>query len=181
MTSQSASQVEPALRPDDKAQERDLEDGSSELAAAQQELEGKGVFDPAGLEDARHRIVTSIVSRRGQQRFRQSLLEAYQGQCAITGCATVDVLEAAHIIPYRGLQTHEVSNGLLLRADIHTLFDLDLLKIHPIEMRVELSPILADSDYASYEGRRLRLPEALASQPSRDALEARYRGSMPSF
>jgi hypothetical protein len=89
-------------------------------------------------------------------------------------------LEAAHIIPYRGPQTHEVSNGLLLRADIHTLFDLDLLKIHPIEMRVELSPILADSDYASHEGRRLRLPEALASQPSRDALEARYRGLMPS-
>lgn len=134
-----------------RMQVRRADNESSELTAIQQEQEGKGVFDPASLEDARHRIVTSIVSRRGQQRFRQSLLEAYQGRCAITGCAIADVLEAAHILPYRGPQTHEVSNGLLLRANIHTLFDLDLLKIHPTEMRVELSPSLADSDYASYQ------------------------------
>ncbi|WP_336979879.1 HNH endonuclease signature motif containing protein [Altererythrobacter fulvus] len=56
---------------------------------------------------------------------------AYEGRCAISGCDVREVLEAAHIMPYLGEETNDVRNGLLLRADLHTLFDLGLLKIGP--------------------------------------------------
>ena len=92
-------------------------------------------FDPSNIEDARKRISRMIAQRRGQSAFRNNLFDVYGGRCAITGCEVPDVLEAAHIFPYRGEDTNKVVNGLLLRADVHTLFDcglgevLDLLGI----------------------------------------------------
>ncbi|WP_200883691.1 HNH endonuclease [Archangium violaceum] len=53
---------------------------------------------------------------------------AYGGRCALTDCEEPRVLEAAHIFPYHGPQTNHVTNGLLLRADLHVLFDLGLLR-----------------------------------------------------
>ncbi len=50
-------------------------------------------------------------------------MDAYGGRCAVTNCDIEDVLEAAHISPYNGPSTDQVYNGLLLRTDIHTLFD----------------------------------------------------------
>src|SRR5205823_2979542 len=87
-------------------------------------LEKPIVFDPISIEDGRRRIQAS---RQGQFAFRAALIEAYGGRCAMTGCDILEVLEAAHIVPYRGPSTNAVSNGLLLRADIHTLFDLGLI------------------------------------------------------
>jgi hypothetical protein len=78
---------------------------------------------PHGEAQARERIAAAIAGRRGQQVFRQRLLDIY-GTCLVTGCDAEGVLEAAHIQPYRGAGTFLESNGLLLRADIHTLFDL---------------------------------------------------------
>ena len=52
----------------------------------------------------------------------------YEGKCAVTGCDVPDVLQAAHIFPYMGPETNHPSNGLL-RADIHTLFDLGLIEL----------------------------------------------------
>src|ERR1700722_13605652 len=80
-------------------------------------------FDPKNIKDARERIRRTIVQRRGQAKFRNALLEAYGSRCAISGCGALEVLEAAHICPYQGSATNHVTNGLLLRADIHTLFD----------------------------------------------------------
>ncbi|WP_169719739.1 HNH endonuclease, partial [Novosphingobium acidiphilum] len=56
-------------------------------------------------------------------------MKAYDGKCAVTSCAIEPLLEAAHIHPYLGPKTNHVTNGMLLRADIHTLFDLGLLAI----------------------------------------------------
>jgi putative restriction endonuclease len=93
-------------------------------------------FDPDSFEDQRDRAMRAIRIRRGQPRFREELMNAYEGRCAITGCAIADVLEAAHITPYAGSQDNHVSNGLLLRADLHTLFDCGLIAIDPATRRV---------------------------------------------
>ena len=89
------------------------------------------IFDPKDVQDARQRLNRTIAQRRGQKRFRDSLIDAYEGRCAITGCSILAVLEAAHIFPYMGPETNASENGLLLRADIHTLFDSKLLAVDP--------------------------------------------------
>jgi putative restriction endonuclease len=81
--------------------------------------------------DQRRVTARQIRERRGQRAFRDALRRRYGGRCAVTGCTVLDLLEAAHIKPYRGDRDNNPQNGLLLRADIHTLFDLDLLGIEP--------------------------------------------------
>jgi hypothetical protein len=78
-------------------------------------------FDPKGQDDARARVLREVVQRRGQQKFRKALIAAYGGRCAISGCPVTPLLEAAHITPYLGPDTNSITNGLLLRADLHTL------------------------------------------------------------
>ena len=126
----------------------------------------------ANLDDARDRIIASIVRRRGQAQFRQELLEAYQHRCALTGCDAVEALEAAHIIPYRGEHTNVMSNGLLLRCDIHTLFDLGLLTIESRSMTVVLDMRLLDTSYGCLAGQSLRVPNDPRCRPSCDLLDA---------
>src|SRR5690606_14516906 len=86
--------------------------------------------------DDRESVFRSIKARRGQQKFRESLCKRYNNTCVVTGCKILDILEAAHIMPYRGKKDNHPSNGLLLRADIHTLFDLDLIGIDPKSLLV---------------------------------------------
>jgi predicted restriction endonuclease len=97
-------------------------------------------------------------------------MQAYEGKCAVTGCAIEPLLEAAHIHPYLGPHTNHVTNGLLLRADIHTLFDLGLLAVDA-EHRVVGAEILLGSEYAAMIGQRLWLPSREADRPSSKALE----------
>ncbi len=70
------------------------------------------------------------VVRTGQSRFRNTVLEAYGRRCAISGEATEEILEAAHIQPYAGTQSDHVQNGIALRTDLHRLFDAGLLTIN---------------------------------------------------
>ena len=81
------------------------------------------------------------------------------------------MLEAAHITPYLGPNTNHPSNGLLLRADIHTLFDLGLLTIDSASMSVVLAPSLTGTDYGRLAGTLLRLPDNVAVRPSVTALD----------
>lgn len=135
-------------------------------------------FDPANLKDARERIARSIAVRRGQRAFRDALISAYGGRCAITGCEVLDVLEAAHIFPYRGPETNRVTNGLLLRADVHTLFDCGLIEIDQDTLSVTLSPRSGSSDYSELNGMTLRHPTKPAEAPSRAALAMRRSVNM---
>lgn len=106
---------------------------------------------PLDLEyDARQRAVRSIVQRQGQSKFRKGLLYQYQSRCVITKCEVENVLDAAHILPYNGPHTNDLSNGLLLRADLHNLFDLGLLAIDPKSRRVIISKRLEYSEYATF-------------------------------
>ncbi|GID94543.1 HNH endonuclease [Amorphoplanes digitatis] len=122
--------------------------------------------------DARRRTFREIVERRGQPGFRRNLLTAYAGSCAVTGCAAVDVLEAAHLRPYRGPASNTVTNGLLLRADIHTLLDLRLLAINPKTRTVAASKSLKHTEYAELDGRSIREPVQSAYRPARDVLDS---------
>jgi len=101
----------------------------------------------AGGIDPRVLVQQQIRRRRGQRKFRDALRTRYGNQCLVTGCEALAVLEAAHISTQPGVDDNRPENGLLLRSDIHTLFDLDLLGIEPQQMRVELHPTIA-KEYA---------------------------------
>ncbi len=130
-------------------------------------------FDPSDERDGRERVLAALVRRRGQKGFREELLRAYRGRCAISGCSVEDVLEAAHIMPYRGEHTNHVCNGMLLRSDLHVLFDLDLFEIDPDSYVIIIGPKLARTPYAEFDGKKLRLPEEEAQWPDREALRLR--------
>jgi putative restriction endonuclease len=132
-------------------------------------------FDPFDRFDARERQIAQVVRRRGQANFRSALIAAYQGQCAITGCNAVDALEAAHISAYLGKQSNHVQNGLLLRADLHSLFDLGMLAIEPETRKVLLADVLAGTSYAELSGRSIAVPRDPAAVPSREALEQHFK------
>jgi putative restriction endonuclease len=131
-------------------------------------------FNPESLIDGRERTVASIVRRRGQPAFRRKLIEVYESRCAISGCDAAEALEAAHIVPYLGPETNHPSNGILLRGDIHTLFDLGLLTVDPSNMTVIVAPRLQQTSYATLDGKPLFLPKYVDARPSVVAL-ARHR------
>lgn len=133
------------------------------------------VFDPANLADGRERIIGSLFRRLGQRSFRKKLIFAYESQCAITACKFSWVLEAAHIFPYRGVNTNAATNGILLRADIHTLFDLSLISINPGTMKIRTSSVLAGTDYESFDGKIPFLPRKANLRPSTAALDYHFR------
>ena len=131
-------------------------------------------FEPQKIEDTRKKITAAITQRQGQTEFRQNLLNAYGYHCCITGCNVEAALEAAHIVPYRGAETNLVTNGLLLRADIHTLFDLYLLAINPDTLEVELDPQLANSQYSEFAGKPISKPTSNSNRPSFKGLQWHY-------
>ncbi|WP_202795231.1 HNH endonuclease [Janibacter sp. HTCC2649] len=123
------------------------------------------------LEDRRVRVPASVVVRRGARAFRDQLLTAYAGRCAVTGTSTAGVLEAAHMSDYKGDQTDRPYNGLLLRADIHTLFDLNLLTITTPDYTVHVAPEVKDSTYRDLHGKRSAvLPASIHDRPHVDLL-----------
>lgn len=123
---------------------------------------------------------TLIKPRLGQGSFRMMLTKAYQGRCAITGENTLEVLEAAHIVPYSQHGTHELNNGLLLRADFHKLFDKGLVSITP-DYKIQVSPRIRETyfngkSYYRLDGQQLRaLPVQIEQQPDRDKLDFHFR------
>ncbi|MBX9942109.1 MAG: HNH endonuclease [Candidatus Obscuribacterales bacterium] len=129
------------------------------------------LYEILNLKDLRERSYREIAIRRGQRTFRKSLLDAYQGLCAFTGCNAEPALEAAHILAFRGNYSDKVQNGLLLRADIHTLFDLGLLAVDPKQMSCLISADLRGTEYEELEGRRLILPRDGAKSPGKAHLE----------
>lgn len=122
-------------------------------------------------DDQRKRITASIVVREGRGAFRSALEVAYENCCAITG-TSAPVLDAAHIRPYRGTQSDHPANGLLLRTDLHTLFDKHLLTIeYDGDYRVRVSEEVTDEMYRDLDGAGLaKLPASEAARPDPDLL-----------
>lgn len=142
----------------------------SSIEEEQSAAERSGAFDASDETDARQKVLAAIVRRQGQAQFRRSLLKAYNGKCAVTGCPVIDVLEAAHIKPYLGPHTNSVRNGLLLRADVHTLFDLGLLRVDADRLTVALATRLIGQFQDVVEGAPLLLPVNKADWPDVEAL-----------
>jgi hypothetical protein len=132
-------------------------------------------FDPRGIEDGRRRVFAEILVRQGQATFRNALLSVYANRCAITGSRSLWVLEAAHITPYRGTRTNTLANGLLLRADVHTLFDLGLISVDPDTLQIKVSSQLNKSEYSKLHGKKLSQPKNANYRPSKPALQEHYR------
>lgn len=128
------------------------------------------IVDLESLKDERQRTNVVRVRRKDQRKFRDMLKEAFQGKCAITFCDVEGALEAAHIFPYRGSQTDCVWNGILLRLDLHRLFDSYLLTIDPVEGQVYLEESLMNS-YGQYANKRICFPEQLVSENRKLALQ----------
>lgn len=102
-----------------------------------------------------------IKPRLGQGAFKVLITEAYQRRCAITGEKTLPVLEAAHIKPYSLEGPHEINNGLLLRRDLHALFDRGYITIDP-KHNIEVSRRIKNDygngrDYYTYHGQKLMI------------------------
>jgi hypothetical protein len=127
-------------------------------------------FDPTDIEDGRKKVLAAVSRRQGQSQFRRALMKAYEGKCAVTSCAIEPLLEAAHIHPYLGPKTNHVTNGMLLRADIHTLFDLGLLAISA-DHRLLGSDRLLGTEYEVLIGKVIAMPEKADVRPSAKALE----------
>jgi putative restriction endonuclease len=113
--------------------------------------------------------------RLGQDSFKAVVLDAYHRRCAVTGTHIPPVLQAAHIRPVSVGGEHRLDNGLLLRSDIHTLFDRGYLGIDQ-RHRLRVSPRLrtdfsnGDDLYAK-AGQAIELPEHRADRPGREFLE----------
>lgn len=156
------------------SQQSHFRESSFERFAGSQSLDIQ--YEPNDELDGRERAYRQIVARRGQTAFRRELLSAYHSTCAITGTNIEGVLEAAHITPYNGIESNHVSNGILLRADIHTLWDLDLLGIDEETYTVVIADELKDSVYAELEGKKILLPEDVKARPAKACLiKHRYR------
>lgn len=151
-----------------------VEHGPHQKEVQQIEDEADEPFDPKGQEDARARVLQEVVRRRGQTKFRRSLITAYGARCAITGCPMVPLLEAAHITPYLGPDTNSISNGLLLRADLHTLWDLGLIAVDLKTLALWVSPDVNDPMYQALSGTLLRPPFEHNQRPSIKALQQQW-------
>ena len=130
-------------------------------------------FGDAPNDDPRELQIFAAKVRKGQPLFRSNLMAAYGERCAVTGFGPPEVLEAAHIVPHSDCGINELDNGLLLRADIHTLFDAGLLRIAPKTLRVEIDVRLQETPYKELEGVVLRTRED-GEQMGTDYLEERF-------
>ena len=143
-------------------------------AMASAEVDQEATAEGTALDDdydARLRVVRQIVARRGQAGFRAALLEAYHERCAVTGFDAAAALEGAHLRPYRGPGSNAVTNGLLLRADIHTLFDLGLLTPDPLTRTIAVYKLLAGTRYEAWSSSQLADPAEALQRPNQEALE----------
>lgn len=129
------------------------------------------IIDLSALKDERKRTNGERVSREDQQKFRELLKDAFQGKCAISQYDVEQAIEAAHIFPYRGPQTDCAWNGILLRLDLHRLFDSYLLTIDAQEYQVRLSPSLMNSCYREYANTSVCFPEQPISKNRKLALQ----------
>jgi putative restriction endonuclease len=112
--------------------------------------------------------------RLGQGTFRALITDLYERRCAVTGEKALPALEAAHIQPYSKVREHSLRNGLLLRSDVHRLFDAGYVTVTP-EYRMEASGTMREDfndgeNYLKLHGREVWTPEGEDVRPSPEFL-----------
>ena len=113
--------------------------------------------------------------RLGQGGFKTLVREAYQKRCAITGHKIVPTLQAAHIVPVSMNGENRVDNGILLRSDVHTMFDQGYLGVAP-DLTLHVSPRLRSEfgngeEFYSRQGNAIVTPQESVDRPNREFLE----------
>lgn len=134
---------------------------------------GIGVLGGLGISAGLIPLLGLIAPQPTQSELRRKLLAAYQGRCAITGCAIQEVLEAVAIQPNK--RSHQLSNWLILRSDIKELFNTHRITIEPVTRTVLIDPSLGDTSYGELVGKSVYFPDDEASQPNIDALRWHFR------
>jgi len=128
-----------------------------------------------GSDAARYGTPVLVKPRLGQGAFRVLVTDAYERRCAVSGEKTLPILDAAHIRSYADGGPHEGSNGLLLRTDIHKLFDHGYVTLDQDRRFVVGRRLKEDFDngkhYYDLHGTAIRLPHLPSTAPSADALE----------
>jgi len=125
---------------------------------------------------ARYGAPITIRPRLGQGAFRVEVTDAYSRRCAITGEKTLPALEAGHIRPYAKSGPHQTNNGILLRSDLHNLFDLGYLTV-TLDYKVEVSRRIKEEfengrHYYALHGLPLTvLPRDESARPAREFIE----------
>jgi HNH endonuclease len=119
--------------------------------------------------ERQHELTKRLV-RPGQGQFRADLIALYDGKCVITGCHSLDAIDAAHIHEVGNDGDDVQENGILLRADLHRLFDADLMAIDPESGAVNFAKLCVD-DYSEFQGNVLSLPDG---GPSLAAFQGRW-------
>lgn len=112
---------------------------------------------------------TMVTPRLGQNTFRIAVLDAYGRACSVTQEHSLPALEAAHIRPYAADGPHDVRNGVLLRADLHRLFDKGYVTITS-DLRLEVGARLKRDfrngrSYYPLHGTALRGPGETGLRP----------------
>lgn len=116
------------------------------------------------------KAMQSATQRVGQGQFHSDISTAYGHTCCITGETTPELLQAAHIQDYINKDSNHIQNGLLLRIDIHKLFDSGLLYIDQTYI-VHVSPLVKTLEYLQLEGKQITLPKSKSDWPSLKALQ----------
>ncbi len=112
------------------------------------------------------------ITRIGQSEFRAMIFKQYSSRCVVTGTSTAAVLQAAHIYPYRGNHSHQPWNGLLLRSDIHALFDsheLTLVQVGEL-WKVRVNTEITDRCYLQLDGKTIKLLKSIDTDKLFDVL-----------
>lgn len=122
--------------------------------------------------------LVDVPDRGAQGKFRIMVRASYGDRCTITGCDISEALDAVHIDPYENKSQHHVCNGLLLRKDLHALFDRSLIAVDPVSQLIHVAPTLRR--YPAYRAlhrkARLARPEPGYENhvPSQEALDRRW-------
>jgi hypothetical protein len=113
--------------------------------------------------------IIELKKRKSASKFKKMISEAYEGTCAITGENTEAVLEACHIQEFINEESDHYQNGILLRVDIHRLFDKGLIQIKE-DYTVSVSSEVISDYYQSLNGMKILLPKNKNWFPSKEAL-----------
>ncbi len=147
------------------------------------DAEGRGLWDavaermtafPAETALPRFGTPQLVHPRLGQGASRVLVTDRYHRRCAVSDERTLPALDAAHIRPYAAGGAHLASNGLLLRRDIHSLFDTGYVTVTP-ELRFEVSPRIRTEfengrHYYELHGKFVRAPDDPRDRPSAELL-----------
>ena len=125
-------------------------------------------------------VEATVRRRRGQREFRFKLMEKFGEICAFSGEQPPQVLEAAHINSFAQTGEHHLNGGLLLRRDIHSLFDANLISVNPDSWKIQIAPRLQSFEtYKPLDGRNLLVPEG--SRPNIDLVRSHFDQSLRIF